>query len=60
MEKASIDSKEGALKPRSTMLIGNCINNAIINIEVWYPDAQTEGECRSSGRPAKACFGIAG
>jgi len=33
-------------------IIDYCINNAIISTEVRNPYAQTERECRSSGRPA--------
>jgi hypothetical protein len=41
-------------------IIDFCINNAIKNSEVQNSYAQTEGECRSSGRTAQARFGFAG
>jgi hypothetical protein len=53
----SLNDPGGAIAEFS--LIDLCINNAIIDIEVRSPYAQTEGKRGSSGRPAQAGFGNA-
>ncbi len=41
-------------------IIDNCINNAIIDTEVQYSHAQTEGKCRAFGRPSPSRLGVVG